>query len=61
MKSRTVWTIVAIFIYNGLQGIAPEIRDAVPLIYQPGVAIGINAILGSLAAYFRLKPKQKYN
>ena len=60
MKSRTVWAIAVLFIYNGLQAVAPQIADLVPALYGPLLQIAINSILAALSIYFRLKPKQVY-
>ena len=48
-KSRTVWTIIILFIVNGIQGIHSYIpTDIMPI---------VNALLGLAAIYFRVKPK----
>ena len=52
LKSRTVWTIVVIFIINGVSGI----KEYIPANWLPLV----NGILGILAIYFRVKPRQDY-
>jgi len=50
LKSRTVWTIVILFVINGVEGIREFIpADALPL---------IDGVLSILAVYFRIKPKQ---
>jgi len=48
LKSKTVWTIVALFIINGITGIddyTPETFDNI-----------VNPILSLAAIYFRLNP-----
>jgi hypothetical protein len=51
-KSRTVWTLLAIFAFNGLQGVA-----AAPSFSQvnPKYVTDVNAILTLLGMYFRYK------
>lgn len=46
LKSRTVWTVVAIILVNGL----PEVRNLVP----SGLLPVIDAVLLILSAYFRV-------
>jgi len=49
LKSRTAWTIVVLFIMNGITGIddfTPEAFDNI-----------VNPILSLLAIYFRVNPK----
>lgn len=49
VSSRTVWTIVIIFVVNGIAGI----HDSIPANF-----IGpIDAVLSILAAYFRVNPR----
>jgi len=52
LKSRTVWTIVAMFVIGGFEGV----RDVIPAVYQVYLYGG----LGLLATYFKLNPSQKY-
>jgi len=49
LKSRTVWTIVILFVINGIGGI----RDLIP----SGLLPIIDALLSILAVYFRVNPK----
>jgi hypothetical protein len=49
LHSRTVWTIVLIFLVNGISGI----RGLLPAASLPIV----DAILGLVAIYFRVNPK----
>lgn len=49
IKSRTAWTIVAIFVINGITGIHDFINPSVLTILDP--------ILGLLAIYFRVNPR----
>lgn len=51
LKSRTVWTFIGLFIFNGLQAVQP-------MIPQEYVGV-INGILALLGIYFRAKPIQK--
>jgi len=48
-QSRTVWTIVVLFIINGVGGI----RDFIP----PNLLPLIDGLLSILAVYFRANPK----
>jgi len=49
LRSRTVWTVIALFIINGVAGIRGYIpSDWLPL---------IDGILGLLAIYFRVTPQ----
>ena len=52
IKSRTVITIVVLFLIGGIGGI----RDFIPESILPI----ITAILSALAVYFRVKPKVKF-
>lgn len=52
LKSRTVWTFVALFVLNGIEGI----KDQIPAGYLPLV----NGIVGLLGIYFRTAPKQQF-
>ena len=52
LKSRTVQTVIVTFLVNG----AAAITDFVPQQWLPLV----NGILGILAVYFRIKPKQQF-
>ena len=52
LKSRTVWAILALVIVNGVQ----SVTDMIPAGWLPMV----DAALGLLAVFFRIKPKQKY-
>ena len=49
LKSRTVWTVVVLFIINGISGI----REIIPATALPI----IDAVLSLLAIYFRVNPK----
>jgi len=49
LRSRTVWTIVALFVLNGFEGT----RSLMPEGWLPVV----DAFLGLLAAYFRVNPR----
>ena len=46
LKSRTIWTLVFIFVLNGFQAI----QGSIP----PEIAIVVNAVLTALAMYFRI-------
>jgi len=50
LKSRTTWTIVAIFIFNGLESIVGFMPDF--------IVPAVNAVLSLLAIYFRIHPRQ---
>jgi hypothetical protein len=52
LKSRTVWTVVVMFLINGLTGI----RDLIPAVALPFVDL----VLGALAIYFRANPVQTF-
>ncbi len=49
LKSRTVWTIVAMFIIGGVN----SVHDIIP----SGLVVYIDALLGAMAIYFRVNPK----
>ena len=49
LSSRTVWTVVAMFVLAGFEGI----RDLIPAAAQTPVF----AVLGALAAYFRVNAR----
>ncbi len=53
IKSRTNWTIVAMFVIGGVEAISGLIPGAL-LPYVQGV-------LGLLAMYFKINPSQDYN
>ena len=50
--SRTVWTIIALVIINGV----PSVTEMIPASIVPAV----NIVLGLLATYFKVNPSQKY-
>lgn len=50
MKSRTIWTIILLFVVNGLHGV----HDSIPVGFIPY----IDALLALAAIYFRIVPKQ---
>ncbi len=49
-KSRTVWTIIVLFLINGVTGI----KDFIPVNWLPL----IDGALGVLGIYFRANPKE---
>lgn len=51
-KSRTAWTILVLFLFNGISGI----KDIVPPEYQSYV----NGALSLIAFYFRANPQAKF-
>jgi hypothetical protein len=53
LKSRTVWTVVAMFVIGGLNAIIPVI--------PADLQTGLMAVLGIAAAYFHVNPSQTYN
>ncbi len=52
-KSRTVWTVVVMFIIGGTNGIMGLI--------PAGSVIYVQGALSVLAAYFKLSPSQDYS
>ncbi len=52
IKSRTVWTIIGLVILNGV----PSVTGLLPAGWLPYV----NDLLGLLAVYFRVNPKQQF-
>lgn len=52
LKSRTVWTIVVIFVINGVQAV----HSFIPVTYLPA----IDGILSIFAVYFKINPSQQY-
>jgi hypothetical protein len=52
LKSRTVWTVVAMFVIGGVEAISSTI-PASSMVYVQGV-------LSLVAIYFKLNPSQKY-
>lgn len=52
LKSRQFWSLVALFVINGVEGV----REFIPADYLPLV----NAALGLLAVWFRLAPRQQF-
>lgn len=53
-KSKTVWTLILMAIYNGT-------NDILPMIHDPKVASIVNDALTILAFVFRIAPKQHLN
>lgn len=51
LRSRTTWTIVVLFVINGVSGI----RESIP----PGWLEPLDALLSILAIYFRASPRAK--
>lgn len=49
LTSRTVWTVIALVIINGV----PSVLNMIPEGYVPVV----NLALGFLATYFRINPR----
>lgn len=52
LKSRTVWTIIALVVVNGV----PSVKDLIPVQWLPA----LDLVLGLLATYFRVKPRQEF-
>lgn len=50
LQSRTVWTIIAMFLIGGVNALFP--------IIPPDFQAPIMAALGFLASYFHVNPKQ---
>lgn len=53
LSSRTVWTIIILFVINGVTGI----REFIPEAWLPAIDGG----LALIAIYFRVKPKVEFN
>lgn len=53
VKSRTVWTVVAMFLVGGVSAV----QSFIPVQYT-GLVEGV---LGLLAMYFHINPSQEYN
>lgn len=49
LLSRTTWTVLAMFVISGVEGV----RDIIPADFLPLV----NALLGLIAVYFRVNRK----
>jgi hypothetical protein len=54
LKSRTFWTLVVTFLFNGFEAVEPTLR------LDPSVLVMINAVLGIVATYFHINPSQSY-
>ena len=52
LTSKTVWTIVALVVINGL----PSVREMLPASIVPFLDI----VLGLAATYFKVTPSQQY-
>lgn len=52
IKSRTVWTVIVMFVLGGIQNISQFIT--------PELFVLIETILSGLVIYFKLKPSQSY-
>ena len=52
LKSRTVWTIVIMFVIGGIQ--------AVESVMPTGLFMFVNAGLSYLAVHFKMNPSQDY-
>jgi len=53
IKSRTVWTIIIMFVIGGIQAIEPFM--------SPQVFAFINGALSLVAVHFRISPKQDFS
>ena len=51
-KSRTIWTLVIMFLINGVNGLTGMVNNDIITI--------INVVLTALAGYFKLNPSQSY-
>jgi hypothetical protein len=49
LKSRTVWTVVLLFVINGVDGIRDVLTEE--------AYTSINTVLSILAVYFRVNPR----
>jgi len=52
-KSRTFYTILAMFVVAGANAVLP--------VLPPAVSTVVSAILGIMAVYFHVNPSQTYN
>jgi hypothetical protein len=52
LKSRTVQTLVFMFVFNGFAAISGQL--------DPQVVTIVNALLTTVAGYFKLNPSQSY-
>ena len=52
-KSRTVWTIIVLFVINGVSGV----HDLIPSVALPFV----DAVIGLAGIYFRVNPNATFN
>lgn len=52
LRSRTMWTLVFTFAFNGW--------NAINGAFDPQTTLVVNAVLSTLAGYFKLNPSQKY-
>jgi hypothetical protein len=52
LKSRTIWTLVFMFVFNGFAAISGQL--------DPQVVTLINVLLTTLAGYFKLNPSATY-
>lgn len=52
LKSKTIWTFVALFVFNGL----PAVKNLVPVSFQPIV----DFVLVGLGIWFRSHPVQQF-
>lgn len=52
-RSRTVWTLIVLFVVNGLEGVRELVTPAQLMI--------VDAILMILGIYFRVRPRQTFN
>lgn len=51
-KSRTFWTLVFSFVFNGFNAIQGS--------FSPEATLVINALLSSLAIHYKMNPSQNY-
>ena len=52
LKSRTVWSLIVLFVVNGISGI----HDSIPSNWLTLV----DGVLGILTVYFKINPSQNY-
>ena len=55
LKSRTFWTVVVVFVYNGLTSLVPVLPNV------PWVSDAVNALGLIMATYFHINPSRTYN
>lgn len=52
LKSKTIWSLIALFVINGIGGV----HDSIPAVYLPF----IDAVIAFVGIYGRINPVQKF-